>query len=832
LPPAAFSRLALLNIRELRTHWGRAVASVAVVAVSAALLVAVLGVSGSITGSINRLATSIGGDADLEVSGVTNDGFDEPLLDTVATVQNVAAAVPLVRMQTTANSDHALLIGINPTVSALHSDLETAIRSKLKDGTPLTSAPNGVFVGAGLGIARGDQFDVASTRVTAVETVDGPAARRLNGGHFVIAPLALAQQITSRENRLDSILLFTAPGVSVDQVRSAVTEAVGGRAVVAKPSFRAAQASDSFAILQAMTLLAASVSLVVAALLSYNAMSIAIAQRRPIISTTRALGGRRRTIVSDMLAEAALLGFLGGAVGSGCGIVIGRIAIGGLPSTLVQSLEARLEYVLAPYVVPLAIGACVLASVAASALAARQVHSVAPVEALAPVGAASSEAGSRRIRIASGIAGVILVAATIFVVTNHLGRIAVVSIALAFIGGGAICFALSSPIIRCAAAVARLFGTAGVLGAATIERAPRRMFVALMTVLTAVATTVAVTGASSNAVDSTVNSFSSVADADMWVSSAAATDYSSTLLPPDTESTVWAVPGVERVVPDQMAFATVGDTRVMLLGVAPGSHRDIYKSMSARDRDKLLAGDGVALSRDLAHTMRVSAGDEIVLQTPTGERRVQVLEIVPYFSGVTGTIAMSLQTMQTWFLRPGASELEISVAPGADPRAVQAAIRSAVSRDAFVYSGHDALKGVSSALNQVTAIIKIIGWIIVVVSAVTLLNTLMLSVLDRRHEIGVLRAIGASGRFTLTSVLAEAAGIGIVGGLLGLILGAAVQYLTSVALTNLLSIDVTYQASPTMIAVGLGALIMCLLGSVPPAVRAARLNIVEAVSVE
>ena len=60
-----------------------------------------------------------------------------------------------------------------------------------------------------------------------------------------------------------------------------------------------------------------------------------------------------------------------------------------------------------------------------------------------------------------------------------------------------------------------------------------------------------------------------------------------------------AVPGVERVVPDQMAFATVGDTRVMLLGIAPGSHRDIYASMSARDREKLLAGDGVALSRDL-----------------------------------------------------------------------------------------------------------------------------------------------------------------------------------------------------------------------------------------
>jgi putative ABC transport system permease protein len=54
---AAFSRLRVLNVRELRTHWGRAVPSVVVVAVSAALLVAVLGVSGSITGSINPRAS-------------------------------------------------------------------------------------------------------------------------------------------------------------------------------------------------------------------------------------------------------------------------------------------------------------------------------------------------------------------------------------------------------------------------------------------------------------------------------------------------------------------------------------------------------------------------------------------------------------------------------------------------------------------------------------------------------------------------------------------------------------------------------------------------------
>jgi putative ABC transport system permease protein len=341
-----------------------------------------------------------------------------------------------------------------------------------------------------------------------------------------------------------------------------------------------------------------------------------------------------------------------------------------------------------------------------------------------------------------------------------------------------------------------------------------------------------VTGATSNAVDSTVASFSSIADADVWVSSAAATDYSSALLPPDTESKVRAIPGVDRVVPDQMAFATVGDTRVMLLGIAPGSHRDIYTSMAARDREKLLSGEGVTLSRDLGRSMGVSAGDEVVLNTPSGERHVQVMALVPYFSGMTGTIAMSLDTMQGWFLRPGASDFEITVAPGVDAKSVQAAMRKAVSPEAFVYSGEVALDGVSSALDQVIAVVTTIAWIVVVVSAVTLLNTLMLSVLDRRREIGVLRAIGAARGFTLKAILAEAAGVGIVGGVLGLILGAAIQYLISIALTDVLSIDVAWRATPAMIGIGLGALVMCLLGSVPPAVRAARLRIIDAVSVD
>jgi putative ABC transport system permease protein len=209
---AVFSRLKVLNVRELRTHWGRAVASIVVVAVSATLLVAVLGVSGSITGSIDRLATSIGGDADLEVSGITGEGVDDTMLTTVAGTENVRAAVPLVRTRITAAGQLALLVGLGQNASELHSDLQTAIQHQLEQGSPVTSAPDGVVVGAGLGVSKGDRFQVAGTELTAVAVVDGPAARRLNDAHFVIAPLALAQRISGRQGRLDSILVFTTPG--------------------------------------------------------------------------------------------------------------------------------------------------------------------------------------------------------------------------------------------------------------------------------------------------------------------------------------------------------------------------------------------------------------------------------------------------------------------------------------------------------------------------------------------------------------------------------------------------------------------------------------------
>jgi putative ABC transport system permease protein len=126
----------------------------------------------------------------------------------------------------------------------------------------------------------------------------------------------LAQNITGRQGKLDSILITIKPGADLASVRASITRAVNGRAIVADPGMRAARAGDGVKMMNYMALMGAVVALIVGAFLIYTTMTMAITQRRPVISMLRAIGGRRVTIVRDMVAEAAALGVIGGTIGS------------------------------------------------------------------------------------------------------------------------------------------------------------------------------------------------------------------------------------------------------------------------------------------------------------------------------------------------------------------------------------------------------------------------------------------------------------------------------------------------------------------------------------
>ncbi|GAB2556243.1 ABC transporter permease [Nocardia heshunensis] len=827
---ALLDRLRLFTIREFTTHWGRTVASIVVLTVCSAFLVAVIGISGSLTGSVTRLAAGLSGTAALEISGVTDAGFPQQVRADVAAVPGVTAAVPMLRASAGPDADRLLVLGVDGSSAALGSDLKGAVQGN--EVADLLGVPNGVLAGPATGFTKGQRVQLGPHQVTIAAVLSGKQLSGINGGHYLVAPLPVAQQLTDRVGQLDSVLIVAKPNTDIAQLKSAVTAVVAGRALVDTPLARAAQSNNGVVMVRFIASMGAGLAFVVSAFLIYNTMSMALAGRRPVISMLRAIGARRQTIVRDVIAEAVTLGLIGGLLGAVLGVFVGRYAIGLLPGAFTQMMDARLQYILPGYAIPVAVAAATLTNVAASAVAARQVYRVSPVEALAPVGVSRADVVSRRLRFAGAAAGLALAVVAVVIQRAHLGLFAAAALGFAFAAEILLAFALAGPIVRAAAGVARRLGPAGVLAGVNVDRAPRRVWATLMTVTIAVGMTITITGANADATRSARDTFASLGDCDAWVSMSAEDMTPTTLLPDEVVRRVEAVPGIGRIVQGQMAFATVAGTKAVVYGVDPGSDYSLFRALDADTQRRVAAGEGIVLSRDLARSLHVSRGDELAMQTPAGEKRTRVLATVSYFSALGGTAAISLTLMRDWFARPGSTTLQIDAAPGVDRTHLISALRAAIPPEIHVYSGPAALDGISRAMQEGLVLSRVMLVIVAFIAAMALLNTLTLALLERRRELGILRAVGSSRRFALRMVLAEATAIGLIGAALGVLLGLTDQYFYSLLATDTLGIDVHFRPTPILLVFTLAALALSLLGSIPPAFRAAHLNIVDAISID
>jgi putative ABC transport system permease protein len=825
----------VLNVREVLTHKARTAASTVVIATSAALLIAVLGTYGSLTGSVDKLAQSISGKADLEVAGITDTGFSQHVLSVITTHPGVKIAVPVLRASFGVGDQNLILFGVDYSVARLDSNLSKAADEMQKGaaGPKDATVENGVVAGPGLGLAVGDPVTVGSitSQVTLVLAKD--PGERINGGHFYVAPLPIAQQMANRPGQLDSIFVIAEPGVDVDKLRSELEADVNGQATVAEPLFRTAQANTATRLTRDSTLMLAMIALVVAAFLVFNSTNLTVAQRRPTIAMLRAVGGRRTAIVGGLLAESALIGLFGAVVGIPLGILAGHWTIARLPPVLLQSIDARITYVLPGYAIPIAAIACVAASLAASALAARAAFHVSPLEAMTPIDVALSDERRQPFRRLMGGAGLLTMVVASVLALALRDRWVLVAGSLYVIGAVWTCYGLIGQVTTGSSWIAKRCGSPGRLSAATVEAAPRRVWASAMTVGIAVAVGIATSGSMNNMVESSSRLLTPLADTDLYVSSAPA-DVIPTraVIPLDTVDRIRAIPGVQRVIPLQYTYSTVGGARVLLQGVTEGSTTPSLRAMSPQARQQVLAGETVVVSRQLAKTMGFGVGDELDLPSPTGIHRLRIAEFVDFLTLDTGLVVIALDKMQPWFERPGASYVEVGFSPGADQERVTAAVRSVLPDGLVTYTGKKLLSIQLGAIAQLGALAVGVQWIVAVVAAVALMNTLMLSVLERRRELGVLRAVGASRKFATRMVLVEALSVGLMGGVIGLVFGASLHYLATVVLSTTTSFNIAYRVEPLALLYATFALVVCLLGAFPPAWRAAMVNIIDAISVE
>ncbi|MGB6246556.1 MULTISPECIES: FtsX-like permease family protein [Gordonia] len=830
---AGLTRVRIFNLRELVGHRLRVVTSLAVVLVSSALLVAVLGTYGSMSESVRAFSAALSGDATVEVAAITDSGVDDDLAGELRReVPGAAAVVPMVRSTVMIDGHPAVLLGSDLNVTALSSTL----RAALDDGGAVDPAQfaDGIVVGAATGLHARQRLLLSGVEVTVVRVVDDTATQVLNGGRFVFAYLGLAQRLAGLDGAVDSFLLVPKPGVASPELRAQTAQVVGGRGSVVDPAFRVKQVEVANSVTHDSTLLVSMVSLIIAAFLVFNTMNMAVASRRQSLAMLRALGARRRHLVGDLLAESAILGLLGGVLGVPLGVLAGRWIIGRLPDAS-EAVGVMVAYHLPWYAPVVAIVACVVACVGATMLAARSVFAVSPVEAMVPGEAADARPPATRLLVSSGVAGTVLIVAAWVGAEVIEGRWAILAGAVYSAGGLLLCFALMAALVRAVVAVSNRWRGPGQLAAINSGRAPRRVWATVMTVAVAIAVGVGISGSLNNLIGSISNSLEGLSDPDFYVSSRGADSMPlGPRLDPAIAPLVAAVPGVESVVGGQWASVNIGDARVMLQGLEPGSSAPFIRKSSDEAVRETLTGDGILLSKVLARTMGVRTGDTVRLATPTGYRELVVRDTVDYIAIDSGVAAVSNRLLHEWFRRDGDTYLQVMTVPGADQvqvrerlTAIAAAHPGLGDRPVQVYTGQEALDATKHSAEQAGAFTVAIQWIVAGAAAIALLNTLLLSVLERRRELGVLRAMGASRRFVARMVLSEAASIALVGAVIGLLLGSGLHLLADRILTQTTSIDITYAPQWSAFGYVIVPVVLCLVGAVVPAVRASRMNIAE-----
>jgi len=139
------------------------------------------------------------------------------------------------------------------------------------------------------------------------------------------------------------------------------------------------------------------------------------------------------------------------------------------------------------------------------------------------------------------------------------------------------------------------------------------------------------------------------------------------------------------------------------------------------------------------------------------------------------------------------------------------------------------LQTVNQILNGVQAFIVIIAFASILVGAIGIVNTMTTSVLERKKEIGVMKAIGAKNSDIFMQFLVESGLLGLVGGIIGVLLGSVIGFFGISAINNFIGATNRPEINIMLVLSALaGSFIIGAVSGIAPAMSAARQKPVDA----
>lgn len=672
----------------------------------------------------------------------------------------------------------------------------------------------------------------------------GPA--EVFGGNILVMSIGRAQALFGRAGKFDRIEILDAGAEA--KLRAAL-----GPGYDVVPSSRSSPVLDDALRMMKALLFASAVALLVGLFIIYNTVSISIVERIREIGILRSLGATRGQVLSALLLEWGLLGFAASAVGAVGGWALARLTMGVMVSavnTMISVVEVR-EIVFDPKVAAIATLIGTLTALLGALRPSLEGVRASPIETLR---AGTYGYGLRRRYVAHFAAGVaVMIASFVLVSRFYLDMPPFVGLvpALALFAGAILVIPQlmiwTSGLMR--GVLRRLFRIEGYLAADNIIKFPQRT-----------ALTVGALGGALGMMISTaavVEAFNR--SGQRWMEegfpfdvSVSATNvaggslYSDAAFPGEILDEVCAQDVVELAYGVRSVLQEFRAHDVMIVSAQAEEYRQMQRlrgstgQFSGLDDDavfaKLTSGEGVLVSENFAHFHGVGPGDRIELKTMSGPRAFEVVRVVEDYSWPTGVIVMELATYREHWKDETLSYVDVRFKPGVARADGRAALSKVLSTrfDLFLFD-IDELKAVGEkALRQSMQIAQSQVVIAMVIGFLGIVNTLLISVLRRTREIGLLRAVGMTRGQVARTVVVEGVFMAATAGLMGVAVGMTgaaypVRYNTLQMTGFLLPVVWPWREIAVALAV---AVAIGFVASLMPARRAARLNVLEAISYE
>ena len=294
-----------------------------------------------------------------------------------------------------------------------------------------------------------------------------------------------------------------------------------------------------------------------------------------------------------------------------------------------------------------------------------------------------------------------------------------------------------------------------------------------------------------------------------------------------------AIPGVLVVAPvvDGAAFILRGDgnTGISMRGIEPESYLRLIAL-----KEKIIAGSAepgstdIVIGSKLATDLGVSTGDKLTLQAASGT------SVVLFVSGIfdfgnqgqnTGSVYVALRTAQSLLALPGSvTSLQLKVVAPFDAEALARQIEAqpGIKVESWIETNAEFFKALSGQTMSFFVIRLFVG----LTAALGIASVLVVSVVQKSKEIGILRATGTTRGQILGVFLLQGAILGLLGSLFGSIMGWLFLIAWRGFAVNEEGVPFfVLEAGPSLyLAVAAGATVVGTLSALFPAQRAARLD--------